>query len=245
MRHVLSAIVQNVPGVLAHISGMLASRGYNIDSLAVGETEDPNLSRMTFVVVGALVAGAAGCASMNNKEKGALIGGAAGAVVGGVIGKQAGNTAIGAITGAAVGGTAGLIIGDYMDDQAEELERDLEGADIERVGEGIKITFDSGILFDVNKSDLRPDAKTNLEKMAEVLYIASVLLIVSIPLMAMKNKTGWYIATATALATAVVSFQGFIVRNSTEWLQGGLLSTVLLAILLIPAFKQFLIEKGE
>jgi len=52
MRHVLSAIVQNRPGVLAHISGMLASRGYNIDSLAVGETEDPNLSRMTFVVVG-------------------------------------------------------------------------------------------------------------------------------------------------------------------------------------------------
>lgn len=52
MRHVLSAVVQNVPGVLAHISGMLASRGYNIDSLAVGETENPNLSRMTFVVVG-------------------------------------------------------------------------------------------------------------------------------------------------------------------------------------------------
>jgi acetolactate synthase-1/3 small subunit len=52
MRHVLSAVVQNVPGVLAHISGMLASRGYNIDSLAVGETEDPGLSRMTFVVVG-------------------------------------------------------------------------------------------------------------------------------------------------------------------------------------------------
>lgn len=52
MRHLLSAVVQNVPGVLAHISGMLASRGYNIDSLAVGETEDANLSRMTFVVVG-------------------------------------------------------------------------------------------------------------------------------------------------------------------------------------------------
>jgi len=52
MRHVLSAIVQNVPGVLAHISGMLASRGYNIDSLTVGETEIPSLSRMTFVVVG-------------------------------------------------------------------------------------------------------------------------------------------------------------------------------------------------
>jgi acetolactate synthase-1/3 small subunit len=52
MRHVLSAVVQNVPGVLAQISGMLASRGYNIDSLAVGETEDPQLSRMTFVVIG-------------------------------------------------------------------------------------------------------------------------------------------------------------------------------------------------
>src|SRR5689334_12336708 len=52
MRHVVSAVVQNVPGVLAHISGMLASRGYNIDSLAVGETENPDLSRMTFVIVG-------------------------------------------------------------------------------------------------------------------------------------------------------------------------------------------------
>ncbi len=52
MRHVLSALVQNVPGVLSHVSGMLASRGYNIDSLAVGETENPALSRMTFVVVG-------------------------------------------------------------------------------------------------------------------------------------------------------------------------------------------------
>ena len=52
MRHVLSALVQNQPGVLAHISGMLASRGFNIDSLAVGETEDADLSRMTFVVHG-------------------------------------------------------------------------------------------------------------------------------------------------------------------------------------------------
>lgn len=52
MRHVLSALVQNQPGVLAHISGMLASRGFNIDSLAVGETETPELSRITFVVRG-------------------------------------------------------------------------------------------------------------------------------------------------------------------------------------------------
>src|SRR5271157_4694022 len=52
MRHVLSALVQNQPGVLAHISGMLASRGFNIDSLAVGETDKPELSRITFVVHG-------------------------------------------------------------------------------------------------------------------------------------------------------------------------------------------------
>src|SRR4051794_33481670 len=52
MRHVLSALVHNQPGVLAHVSGLLASRGFNIDSLAVGETEDPNLSRITFVVHG-------------------------------------------------------------------------------------------------------------------------------------------------------------------------------------------------
>jgi len=52
MRHLLSALVHNVPGVLSHISGLLASRGYNIDSLAVGETENPELSRMTFVVMG-------------------------------------------------------------------------------------------------------------------------------------------------------------------------------------------------
>ncbi|WP_406699666.1 acetolactate synthase small subunit [Singulisphaera sp. Ch08] len=52
MRHVLSALVQNQPGVLAHVSGMFASRGFNIDSLAVGETEDPHLSRITVVVMG-------------------------------------------------------------------------------------------------------------------------------------------------------------------------------------------------
>src|SRR5437588_3005461 len=52
MRHVMSALVQNQPGVLAHVSGMLASRGFNIDSLAVGETEHHDRSRMTFVVHG-------------------------------------------------------------------------------------------------------------------------------------------------------------------------------------------------
>jgi outer membrane protein OmpA-like peptidoglycan-associated protein len=101
--------------------------------------------------------------------KGTGIGAAAGGVVGGIIGKQSGNTAVGAIIGAAVGGAAGAYIGNYMDKQAEEMQADLEGAKIERVGEGIKITFDSGILYDVNKATLRPVAKTNLDKMAAIL----------------------------------------------------------------------------
>jgi outer membrane protein OmpA-like peptidoglycan-associated protein len=110
-----------------------------------------------------------GCASMKRRDKGAIIGAAAGGVVGGIIGKQAGNTAVGAILGAAIGGAAGAYIGNYMDKQAEEMERDLEGARIERVGEGIKITFASGILFDVDKSTVKPDAQENLTKLSVIL----------------------------------------------------------------------------
>ncbi len=110
-----------------------------------------------------------GCGSWKKRDKGALIGAGAGAVVGGVIGDKAGNTAVGAILGAAIGGAAGAYIGNYMDKQAEEIEHDLEGARVERVGEGIKITFESGILFDVNSSSLRPEAKTDLGRLATIL----------------------------------------------------------------------------
>ena len=70
---------------------------------------------------------------------------------------------------AAVGGAAGAFIGNYMDKQAAEMQRDLEGAEIQRIGEGIKITFDSGILFDIDKSDLRPVSQTNLAELAKIL----------------------------------------------------------------------------
>ena len=109
-----------------------------------------------------------GC-GWSNKAKGGVIGAGAGGVAGGVIGNQYGNTALGAIIGAAVGGTAGVLIGNEMDNRAEEMRQDMQGAKIERVGEGIKITFDSGLLFDVNKSDLRPQAKTNIESLARIL----------------------------------------------------------------------------
>src|SRR5512142_1106540 len=100
-----------------------------------------------------------GC-SASNTVKGGAIGAGAGAVIGGVIGHAAGNTAVGAIIGAAVGGTAGALIGNYMDKQAEEIQNDIKDAKVERVGEGIRITFNSGILFKTNSSDLQPAAKT-------------------------------------------------------------------------------------
>jgi outer membrane protein OmpA-like peptidoglycan-associated protein len=109
-----------------------------------------------------------GCA-WSNKAKGGTIGAGAGAVAGGVIGKVAGNTALGAIIGAAVGGTAGVIIGNHMDKQAEEMRRDLQNAKIERIGEGIKITFDSGILFETNSSNLQPVARGNIESLVKIL----------------------------------------------------------------------------
>jgi outer membrane protein OmpA-like peptidoglycan-associated protein len=108
-----------------------------------------------------------GCAT--RAGNGALIGAGTGGVLGGLIGKASGNTAAGAIIGAAVGGTAGAAIGHYMDKQAAELQRDLKDAKVERVGEGIKITFNSGILFDVDSDKVRSDATSNLNNLARVL----------------------------------------------------------------------------
>lgn len=109
---------------------------------------------------------------MSKTAKGGLIGAGAGAAAGAVLGRVIGGksgTAMGAIIGAAAGGTAGAVIGKKMDKQAEELQNDMKDAKVERVGEGIKITFDSGILFDVNKSELRPASMSEIDKMAAVL----------------------------------------------------------------------------
>ncbi|WP_223847101.1 OmpA family protein [Hymenobacter montanus] len=109
---------------------------------------------------------------MSKTTKGGLIGAgggaAAGAILGRIIGGKSG-TAIGAIIGAAAGGTAGAIIGRKMDKQAAELQKDMQNARVERVGEGIKITFDSGILFDTNSAALRPASEADITKMAVVL----------------------------------------------------------------------------
>ncbi len=105
-----------------------------------------------------------GCAT--NAQTGAVIGAGGGAVVGGVIGKVAGSTSKGAIIGAVVGGAAGAIIGARMDKQAKELGQNIPGATVERVGEGIQVTFASGLLFGFDSDVPRSEAKTNLRELA-------------------------------------------------------------------------------
>lgn len=101
--------------------------------------------------------------------RGGAIGAGTGGAIGGAIGSRSDNTAQGAIIGAAIGGAAGALIGKYMDKQAEELEADLEGAEVERVGEGIKVTFDSGILFGFDSADLTAQANENINNLANTL----------------------------------------------------------------------------
>jgi len=120
------------------------------------------------------------CAALSAQTKGVLIGTGAGAAVGGVIGNQTGSTTRGAIIGAVVGGAAGAIIGHQMDQQARELEQNIPGAKVQRVGEGIAVLFDSGLLFDLDSDAVKGDARANLDALAASLakYPKSNLMIV-------------------------------------------------------------------
>lgn len=111
----------------------------------------------------------ASCSQWGRTETGAVIGAAGGAAAGAAVGKATGSTARGAIIGAAVGGAAGALIGHRMDQQAEELADAIPGATVQRVGEGIVVTFDSGILFDFDSAELRTAARENLRNLAESL----------------------------------------------------------------------------
>lgn len=103
----------------------------------------------------------------SRKVQGAIIGAVVGGTTGALITKK--NKAAGIILGAGVGGAAGAIIGNYMDKQAREIADELENAHVERVGEGIVIIFDSGLLFDFDSYDLRPATKENLAQLANTL----------------------------------------------------------------------------
>ena len=123
----------------------------------------------TLFLIISILAATMGCAEWSRTQKGAAIGAGTGGAVGGLIGYATGATVAGILIGAAVGGVAGGFIGNYMDKQAAEIERDIEGAKVERVGEGIKITFSSGILFDVNRADLKSFSRAELAKLATIL----------------------------------------------------------------------------
>jgi outer membrane protein OmpA-like peptidoglycan-associated protein len=125
--------------------------------------------------------GLSGCASMNNTQRGAAAGAGVGGAIGAVIGNNTGSTARGAIIGAVLGGAAGAVIGRQMDRQANDLEGDLgTNAEVSRVGEGIAVTFASGILFNTASWDVLPAGRENLRQLAQSLqrYPGTEVLIV-------------------------------------------------------------------
>ena len=135
------------------------------------------MTRNPSLIVASAAVLLAACA--NNAQTGAAVGAAGGAVAGGIIGNAAGSTTKGVIIGAVVGGAAGAIIGHEMDKQAKELEQNIKGAKVERVGEGIHVTFDSGLLYDFDSDVVKPAAQDNLHELAKSLdkYPNSDLLI--------------------------------------------------------------------
>jgi len=117
----------------------------------------------------AILMATSACASLNKKESGAIIGAAAGGAVGAAVGNANGSTAKGAIIGAAVGGAAGAVIGHQMDQQAKEIKQNIPGAIVERVGEGLQVTFESGLMFDYDSDVVRAEAQQNLATFAKSL----------------------------------------------------------------------------
>jgi outer membrane protein OmpA-like peptidoglycan-associated protein len=164
------------------LKGPLFQPFHNLHVIATGfgklfETylTEPNLTtimkttRISIVMMLVLSMFAFSCANWSKTGQGAAAGTAAGAAVGAGVGTLAGNTAKGAILGAVIGGAAGTAIGVYMDKQARELEEELPNATVERVGEGIQVTFESGILFGFDSHTLTSQAQQNIREMAGTL----------------------------------------------------------------------------
>lgn len=126
----------------------------------------------SLVLIGSLFTGCESVKNTNKTQRGAAIGAVGGAIIGGVLGNnlgKGGNGALGAVLGGVVGGVAGGVIGNKMDKQAREIETALPGAQVERVGEGIKLVLgENAVRFDTNKSTLTAGAKANLDKLVPV-----------------------------------------------------------------------------
>lgn len=126
----------------------------------------------TAMLAGSFLTGCSSVKNANNTQKGAVVGATAGAVLGGVLGNNVGsknNSALGAVLGGVIGGTAGAVIGKNMDKQAQEIQTAVPGAQVERVGEGIKVILNENTVnFGFDSSDLTSTAKSNLDKIAKV-----------------------------------------------------------------------------
>lgn len=130
------------------------------------EKQSTTRTRRGVVAVMLLALSVSACASLGKKEEGVLVGAGVGGAVGAVIGNQTGSTARGAIIGAAVGGIAGGIIGHQMDQQAKEIQQQIPGATVLRVGEGIAVTFASSMLYDFDSDVVLSNAASNLRNLA-------------------------------------------------------------------------------
>lgn len=132
-----------------------------------------NIGIVALAAIFILFTGCEALKNTNKAQRGGAIGAGAGAIAGGVIGNNVGdghNTAVGALIGAVVGGAAGAMIGNKMDKQARQIDEEIPGAEVTRVGEGISVTFDenSGIYFATDKYDLKEESKESLKKLAKI-----------------------------------------------------------------------------
>ena len=133
---------------------------------------------LTMAVIMLMISGCSTVKKTNKTQRGAAIGTAGGAVIGGIIGNNVGkgNTVLGAIIGGVIGGVAGGIIGNKMDRQAEKIKNEIPGAEVQRVGEGIIVTFNDknpdgskmGVYFDYDKSDITSNSRLALDKMVKI-----------------------------------------------------------------------------
>lgn len=137
-----------------------------------------NLSLLLAAVV-FMTAGCETAKKTNKAQRGATVGAAGGAVIGGIIGNNVGNknnTVLGAVIGGVIGGVAGGIIGNKMDKQAEKIKNEIPGAEVQRVGEGIVVTFNEknpdgskmGVYFDFDRSDITANSRLALNKLIQI-----------------------------------------------------------------------------
>ena len=148
----------------------------------------------------------------NNTQKAAVVGATAGAVLGGVLGNNVGsknNSALGAVLGGVIGGTAGAIVGKNMDKQAQEIETALPGAQVERVGEGIKVILnESTVNFNFDSAELTSTAKGNLDKISKVLINNPKTLITIYGYTDSVGKDEYNMKLSRSRANAVKSYLG-------------------------------------